>query len=382
MLVDNGCQHDSRVLREARTLAENGYEVRIIAVLDEGTQSYEDRDGFRIIRVKRPNWLRKIKLLLRLGYYVRCFFTINQRVADIYHAHDLGTLPVAYYAAKRHQGILIYDSHELYIERNTLKPTSQITKYLISKIEAFLIRRSDVVITVNESIAQELAHRYRIKLPYVLINVPFLLKKPLRDPQYSLRVILGIPDQYMVLLYLGSITFGRGLSQTIESLKYLPYCYFVMMGYGAKNYIEYLQKVSMKEGVSHRVLFFGPVPPEEVAVFASTADIGIAPIENTCLSYYYCSPNKVFEYIMAGLPVVGSNFPELKRIIEGYNLGATFDPEDPQDIARAINEVLGDPAKYEEMRQNALKAAKIFNWENESKKLLAIYKSLEEDRDV
>ena len=76
------------------------------------------------------------------------------------------------------------------------------------------------------------------------------------------------------------------------------------------------------------------------------------------------------------MPVVGSNFPELKRVIEGYRLGKTFDPENPEDIASAINWVLSDKDRYEEMRRNALEAAKIFNWENESKKLLSLYEGL------
>jgi len=274
---------------------------------------------------------------------------------------------------------LVYDSHELYVERNAAKPLSRIENYLTSKIEAFLARRCDTVITVNASIAQELAHRYGIRLPHVLMNTPSLVKRSLRGQECSLRGRLKIPNEYTLLLYSGSITFGRGLPQVIESLRYLPSCHFVLMGFGSRDYLRHLKEVAAKDHVTSRVSFFGPVPSEEVTAVAATADLGIAPIENTCLSYYYCSPNKVFEYIAAGLPVVGSHFPELQRVIEGYKLGVTFNPEDPQDIARAINEVLEDRGKYEEMRQNALKAAKIFNWENESKKLLTIYQSLHED---
>ncbi len=507
MFVMNNCAHDARVLREARTLAQAGYKVTVIAVLDKITEPHEVKDGFEIIRVvKHPlhykilrlvrgtkalarrlvlvlarrlvrgtkalarrlvlvlaqrlargtkalAWLASINFLkfqgwalgvprnrflkgkvhfsvavlllyplffaknsllytikiarwflqslLRLAdvalfrslmlfhkplsfldYYIRAYHIVRNSPGDIYHAHDFNTLPVAWWAKKRLGGKLVYDSHELFVERNTPTPSSYISKYMIGKIEAFLIHKCDVVITVNESIAKELAHRYGIERPRVLMNAPPSPKEPRFDPERSLRATLGISGQYKILLYSGGITFGRGLSQVIEAIEYLPYCHLVIMGYGAESYIEYLKDVAAKEGVSSRVSFFGPVPSEEVTAFASTADLGIAPIENRCLSYYYCSPNKLFEYIAAGLPVVASNFPELKRIIEGYGLGTTFDPEDPRDIARAINEVLSDPVKYEEMRQNALNAAKIFNWENESEKLLAIYKSLEGDHNV
>jgi glycosyltransferase involved in cell wall biosynthesis len=153
-----------------------------------------------------------------------------------------------------------------------------------------------------------------------------------------------------------------------------------MMGYGPSKYIDEFQEFALSNGVHLRVSFFGPVPVEEVTLYASTADLGIAPIENVCLSYYYSSPNKVFEYMSAGLPVVGSSFPELRKIIESYHLGRTFDPDDPEDIAKAINDVLSDSGRYEQMKRNAIEAAKIFNWENESKKLLAFYRSLGKER--
>jgi glycosyltransferase involved in cell wall biosynthesis len=93
-------------------------------------------------------------------------------------------------------------------------------------------------------------------------------------------------------------------------------------------------------------------------------------------------PNKLFECVAAGLPAVGSDFPEIKKVIEGYNLGKTFNPEDPKDIADAVNYVLSDKDRYDRMKANALKAARIFNWENESKKLVEIYKRLEDELDI
>jgi len=100
------------------------------------------------------------------------------------------------------------------------------------------------------------------------------------------------------------------------------------------------------------------------------------------LNYYYVSPNKLFECMAAGLPVVGSNFPDLKRFVEGYNFGVTCDPCNPKEIANAISYILSDEHRYEEMRRNALEAAKIFNWENESNKLLALYEVLSSRKNV
>jgi len=124
------------------------------------------------------------------------------------------------------------------------------------------------------------------------------------------------------------------------------------------------------------VHFFDAVPYDEVTRYAMSADIGLVLHKNICLNYYYASPNKLFECMAAGLPVVGSNFPDRKKYIEGYNLGVTCDPESPEEIAEAINYTLSDETRYNEMRKNALEAAKIFNWENESRKLVTLYQGL------
>lgn len=519
MFVYNNCKHDSRVLKEAKTLADAGYDVIVIAVLDKITEPYEERDGFKIIRViKDPihykilrarksfrlialikNSLRMIarvglfparkfrnllffpfarlkyrspgdqssvskhyglmsrlrqafgeidqgvkekgfrgyvrevtetypayflsvgwtlflsyygyrclkkalywgirrpatiikaifyarlrdflmvfhKPLSFLDYYYRSLRLVKQEPADIYHAHDLNTLPVAYWASRKHHAKLVYDSHELYVERNTLRPPSFLEKFLLSRVEMFLIRRSDSVITVNETIAKELARRYSVPTPSVIMNTPSQNVRSSEDKRKFLREFLGIRDDHRILLYSGAITFNRGLEKVIESLLYLPNCHLVLMGYGTEEYKGHLQILALEKGVESRLSFFGPVPSEEVTMYAAGADLGIAAIENVCLSYYYCSPNKVFEYIHAGLPVAASAFPELERVIEEHGTGVTFDPDDPQDIARAIRSILENVELQMHMRANAREAAKVYNWQQEEKKLVKIYKGLQ-----
>jgi glycosyltransferase involved in cell wall biosynthesis len=192
----------------------------------------------------------------------------------------------------------------------------------------------------------------------------------------SLRTAIGIENDLHLILYSGGITFNRGLEKVIESLMYLPDCYLVLMGYGIERYKISLQALARKIGVESRFSFFGPVPSEEVTTYAACADIGIAPIKNACLSYYYCSPNKLFEYILAGLPVIASNFPEMRKVIDKYDIGYTFDPEDSHDIVRVIRRVLDNRQHYQKMKQNTITASHAYNWEKESKKLLGIYQTL------
>jgi len=306
-------------------------------------------------------------------YYFRSFRLARQEPADVYHAHDLNTLPVAWLCSRLSKAKLVYDSHELWLDRTRIPPRSNFNRFLVKRIESFLIRRTDANITVGESVGRELAERYHIIKPTVILNVP-----PYRSVERSrlLRVDIGIPTDDRIILYIGIINMLRGLEEAVQSLKYLNHCRLVLMGFAYEHYVPVLEEFIAKEGLTGRVHFFGPVPFEEVTRYAASADVGLVAYRNVGLSYYYSSPNKLFECVAAGLPVVGSNFPDLKGIIEGYNLGVTCDPDNPKEIADAINYILSDETRYNEMRRNALEAAKIFNWENESRKLVVLYEGL------
>lgn len=520
MFVYNNFKHDSRVLKEAKTLAEAGYDVRVIALLDKVTEPYEERDGFRVIRVvknplhyrllrvmkpplrflnpssyipERPGWklpdrcsvrfkcnilskliarmkqpfreideeitdkgtagyireairtrpiifftLGWIRLLVYymyrcargvfprrirrsakviykytkealywvicrparqlrnffydrlkcflmilhrplcfLDYYSRSLRLVRKEPADIYHAHDLNTLPAAYWARYLTGGKIVYDSHELYTE------TSSISNFekLISKIsERYLIRRVNKVITVNGSIANELLKRYKVRLPIVIMNCPQIINQKSKPRNSLLRQKLELDNEKPIILYQGGYAPNRGLQGLIMSTHYLKKGILVLMGWGKLE--QELKDLTKAEGLSERVRFTHPVPQQEVLYYTASATLGVIPYQFVGLNNYYSSPNKLFEYIAGGLPVVGSNFPELKKVIEGYSLGKTFNPDDPEDIAEAINYVLSDKDRYDEMKKNALRAAKIFNWENESKKLLRIYRRLEDELSI
>jgi glycosyltransferase involved in cell wall biosynthesis len=259
-----------------------------------------------------------------------------------------------------------------------LRPPGRFQRFLLRRFEAFLIRKADAVISVNQSIVEELARRYKVPVGTVIMNTPSLAHAMENGHVNgkNIRAQLRVSSDHHLLLYTGKFTFKRGLENLIESLRHLPTCHLVLMGYGNRDYMQCLEDVAAKAQVAPRFSFFGPVSPDEVAAYAADADLGVAPIENACLSYYYCSPNKLFEYIAAGLPVIASDFPELRRVVHDYDIGCTFDPADPQDIARAVQTVLSRPDRLREMRENAKRAAGAFNWENESQKLVALYAKL------
>jgi glycosyltransferase involved in cell wall biosynthesis len=261
--------------------------------------------------------------------------------------------------------------HELWIERGNKR--SFLDRYLLSRLESFLIRRTDANIIAGYASGEELVRRYKIPKPVVVLNAPMYLKY---TPSTIFRDKLKIPSGQKILLYAGIIGVSRGIEEIILSLKSLSDCCVVLLGYGPDYYVSKLKAFIDNSGVKDRVYLFGPVPSNEIVRYAMSADVGIVLQKNVCLNSYNASPNKLFEYMNAGLPVVGSNFPDIKRFVEGYSFGVTCNPESIQDIISAVQYVLADKGRYEKMRRNALKIAKVYNWENESHKIVAIYDRL------
>ena len=196
------------------------------------------------------------------------------------------------------------------------------------------------------------------------------------DTSLNLRSALEISPSEFLLVYSGGITFNRGLEQVIEAASRIDNLRFVMMGYGSEEYMDSLRKRIKKFKAEDKIQFFGPVPHQEVASYLSSADWGIAPIINICLSYYYCAPNKLFEFVQARLPILASNFPEMEKVVQDADLGYTFDPENPDTIEEVIKKMMNNEERRKEFREHTHSAAKRYNWKVEEEKLIGIYKSL------
>jgi len=182
--------------------------------------------------------------------------------------------------------------------------------------------------------------------------------KPTSDVVFSKDLLMekiGYKGNEPIILYQGGFSPNRGLEQLVLSAKEYKKGILVFMGWGIIE--DKLKELTRKEGLEDSVLFTGPAEQDVLLSYTAGADLGVIPYRFIGLNNYYTSPNKLFEYINANVPVVGSNFPELKRVILDYNIGDVFEPEDPSDIARAINKVLENKDVLHEMKNNTHKAA-------------------------
>jgi glycosyltransferase involved in cell wall biosynthesis len=191
----------------------------------------------------------------------------------------------------------------------------------------------------------------------------------------SLRDELSIPADHAVIVYQGSVQEHRGIEPAIDAVDGLDQVVLVVIGYGYHR--PALEADVARRGLEDKVRFFGPIPNHELLRFTASADIGMCNIVSSSVSYDTCLPNKLFEYMMAGVPVIGSDSPEIGRVIGETGVGLATDPEDPASIAAAAKSILADPLPFT-ARMEAARAR--YNWAVEKQKLLAVYAAITGDR--
>jgi glycosyltransferase involved in cell wall biosynthesis len=335
-------------------------------------------DGRLLMRHPRAWALRlglRVFLALRWWRFARSAWSaIKEEPADLYLAHDLDTLPIAARAASQFGGRLVYDSHELYTDQSVTPRPTRLWRARWRLVETILIQRADAVITVCEGIAEELERRYRIERPRVVRNIPELT--PIDGGDHRLREKLGIDPETRIALYLGGIQMNRRLEHFIDAVEPLGEVVLVMMGPGDPAYVARLRDYANQLGMGERVRIVDPVPPELVTAMASDADVGLLVFHRGSLSDWYGLPSKLFESIQAGLPVVASDWPELRRIVQGYGVGLLCDSDQPAAITESLRRLLNDHEAYARMKKNAGLAGRELDWRVEQRQLTGVVEAL------
>ena len=367
-LVFNPFVNDSRVIKESVSLGNNSYHVEVVAHLDKDLQETENQENFII---KRFSYLDRNITKSKIGKLKAYIEYIKESVKycksfDILHCNDLNALPIGFIVKKffKKNVIIVYDAHEYETETHGL---SGIQQSLARFLEKFFIKYADKIITVSSGIADEYARLYDIQKPALVLNTPHYKKIEKKD---LFRETFGINKEQTIFLYQGSLGKGRGIEILLDTFKVLdPSSVIVFMGYGQLE--EWIKDKAKKH---ENIYFHEAMHPDILLDYTSSADFGIATIEDSCLSYHYCLPNKMFEYIMAEVPVIVSDLPEMKKIIQENNIGIVA----KNNSIDGLKDAILDTVKLDrtKININLKKAKKIYNWEEQEKILLKIYKEL------
>jgi glycosyltransferase involved in cell wall biosynthesis len=296
---------------------------------------------------------------------------------EVVHAHDLNTLDAAHRYARSSGARLIYDAHELELHRNAAwtRPKRLAARW----VELRGIRAARGVITVSPAIADSLARTYRIHRPAVVLNSPPLMSSRL-PPPLSLKDLAGIGDDGQLLVYVGKVARGRGVELLVEALAHLPSSVHIgLLGPRAPEHETRLLARSAELGADRRVHLLGPLPPDLVPAALSTSDAAVIPIRNVCRSYELAMPNKLFDALMAGVPIVVTRLRDMQAFVEDHELGAVFDEHDVASLVSAISAVLSvRPPGLDTETITALRRS--VSWERQVEVLGAVYTSLEDRR--
>ncbi len=375
-LLGIGCT-DVRVIRAATALEEAGFAVSVVDVERERTRpAQENIRGIWFKHIFRPDWfisthfkpwfLVKLALIMVVGT-----IRLIRTPAHIYHAHEEISLPACYIAALLRRKPLIFEAHELPLSDLSMRWRRLST--LPACVLSIIVPRCAGVITSSPCYIQEIQERYHVPEVTIIRNVP-----PYRPVAKSnrLRQRLGLGPNVRIALNQGNLQPNRTLDKLIRAAPFLDQdIVIVLMGRDDGTTKAQLETLIATEGVADRVKILPPVPYEELLDWTASADIGL-----TMMSPDYSQhirlflPNKLFEYLMAGVPVLSSELVAIAEVIKKYDVGKVVPSLAPEDVGVAINAMLADTAALARMRNNALEAARQeLNWENESQKLIQLY---------
>jgi glycosyltransferase involved in cell wall biosynthesis/SAM-dependent methyltransferase len=379
---------DRRVLLSGRSLSEAGWKVTVLAAPYPGPTDQDQIDfpELHIVRIDTgvvalippdalPDNRRHSPTWREVYFYHFNFLELAlQHAAGVYVANDLPVLPAAAVAAAQTGAALVYDAHELFPE---IGYYSAEQRDLYSAVEADLIKDCALVTTINRSIAEEMARRYDITVPAVILNAPAgTSASGVMPPDGALRLQLKIPAEKRILLYQGGLALYRNLENLVAAMGMVQSenIVLVMMGPDA-GLREALEAIARESGeIERRVQFCDAVPQRELLAYTAGADVGIVPYPAVDLNSRYCTPNKLFEYIVAGVPILANDLPELRKFVQDNGFGQVHSLEGPAAIAAAIDAIFRcDLRPY---RDRLAARRDEFAWEAQAKRLVELYRPL------
>ncbi len=362
--VTNDLATDNRVRRTCDVLSGLGYEVLLVGRKLPGSLPLD-----RPYRIKRRRLLFNKGPLFYAEYNLRLFLLLLFSKATLFLSNDLDTLLPNYLAASIRGKKLVYDTHEFYTEVPELVDRPKVRAVWLA-IERRIFPKLHTVITVNRSIANAYAERYGNKV-HVVRNIPSA-----RDlgPLPS-REELDLPKGKHILVMQGAgINVHRGAEEAVLAMRELPECLLLIIGGG--DAWPGLEKMVGEHDLQDRVRLMGKMPYERMMAYTRNADLGLTLDKDTNLNYRFSLPNKLFDYLHAGIPVLATDLPEVAGIVREFDCGVVLAHAEPEVIARAVKELFMDHERYRALRENATFAARKLDGEQEAAKLRSILEGL------
>ena len=348
--VTNDLIADNRMHKVCETLVNKGYAVTLL-----GRKLPHSLPVNRKYKTKRLKLWFKKGILFYAEYNLRLFLYLLFNQYEVYYAVDLDTILPNLFITKAKRKPLIYDAHEYFPEVPEVVKRKRV-KRIWQKIEQFSVPKADAVITVSNGIAEIFRKKYKVDVQ-VVRNVP---------KSYTCK---AGKSEIPVIIYQGSVNVHRGVEQLVQAMKYLPQNVQLWI-IGDGDVMDVVKSLVEIENAGDRITLYGKIPFDKLPEYTCKAWVGVSIEENVGESYRLALPNKLFDYIQAEVPVLVSNLPEMKKIVEEYKVGEVLHSHQPHIIAETLKSMLFDVAKRKEYYVHLAKAKQELTWENEQKILL------------
>ncbi|MBB3186783.1 glycosyltransferase [Microbacter margulisiae] len=358
VLVSNDLATDHRVERTCSALQKCDYDVLLVGRLRKNSLPMDSRS----YPVRRMRLFFEKEALFYAELNIRFFFFLLFHKADLIYVNDLDTLLAGYLASRLKSKRLIYDSHEYFTEVPELQKNF-LARNVWLAIERWILPKLRDTITVNQSIADMYNREYPIQM-VVVRNVP--MAKKIRSLS---RVDLELPQDKFLIILQGAINMDRGGEELIAAMQEVN-AFLLIIGEG--DAMPQLKYMTNQLGLHDKIRFIPRQPGNILLSYTALADLGVSLDKNSNLNYYYSLPNKLFDYIQAGIPVLASNLPEIAKIVQHYHVGELFDSHDPHLLAASINDLIHNPERLQRYRENSRLAAKELCWEREESCLIDV----------
>jgi Glycosyl transferases group 1 len=357
--VTNDLVYDQRMQRICTSLANNNFEVTLIGIKKKTSISLTDQPYVQ----KRISVFFTKTFMFYVEYNLKLFWYLLFVNTNCYCAIDLDTIAPNYFASIIKQKKRCYDAHELFTELHEVV-SRKFTFKIWLWVEKFFVPKFKNGYTVNNFIANEFKNRYNSHY-HIIRNLPNVYKNE----------VINIEQIFnkKVFIYQGAINHGRGFTQLLQAMLQVDAALHI---YGEGNFINEVKQLIATYNLQNKVLLQGAKIPLELKNITPYAFCGITIFENVGLNQYYSLANRFFDYLQAGIPQICINYPEYKVINDQYNFAYPITDIEPTTIANAMNNLMAKNEVYATLKNNALVAKQILNWQQEEKKLIEIWTNI------